>query len=325
MTAIDCHCHIYPEPYLAVINELRGGDAPYQQVAGRFGVHPSLTQPLKVGQIEQRLELMDDADIATHVLSLAPPYVWAPDVEVRVRLAASFNSGVSDLHRQHPSRFRFFATMPLPFVEASVDETRRAMELPGFAGVAVGTHTETVPIDDERWLPLYEVWNQHHLTVFLHPDGLCVPGVLNQYGLDLALGAPFDDTIAAARLIHSGIQTRFPDIRWLVPHLGGALPFLLGRLDLMWQRFRATVDLSAAPPSESLNQLYFDTVAAGATELQIAKAQLGVSRLVLGSDFPNVFADDLGRPRRLLVEAGFLHDEIEAVAISNPTGLLWAS
>ncbi len=316
--AIDVHAHYFPPAYLQAVGQYVNSEGPVGEVARHTVNHPILQQDkLFSGALEERLALMDAAGIETHILSFSSPNLWHPDAAARAELVRIFNDGCADVAARYPGRFLLFACMPLPFVGEAIQETERTFSNPDTVGVVMCTHVAGLPIDDDRFVPLYTYWNERNVTVFFHPDGFCAPQVLAQYGMDWSLGAPFEDTIVAMRLIHARLNERYPNITWIVPHLGGAFPFLLGSIDERWSRDPARSGLPK-PPSTYLDRILFDTVTPSARSLRLAKEVLGAGHLVLGSDFPYPsHRRNLGLGLRLLKEAGFTTHEIAGVLHDN--------
>jgi aminocarboxymuconate-semialdehyde decarboxylase len=297
---VDVHAHWFPPAYRAGLSEIHD----------RYGPCESLLRALgddRVGRIPEftdlavRRRLLDEAGITTQVLSLSTPHVWHPEVAAREHLTRAFNDGCASAH-ELDTRLRFFATLPLPFLPAAIAELERARTLPGYAGVAVPTHVDGVGWDDPRWTRLLERLDEDASTVLVHPDGFCVRGPLEAYYLDWTVGAPFEDTLCAMKLVHSGVLDRFPRIRWIVPHLGGLVPMVLDRVDRIWALNRDKVG-GEHPPSEGLRRLYYDTANSTRATLRLAAEVLGTDRLVFGTDFPYVDRHDLLRPIRDLLAA----------------------
>jgi aminocarboxymuconate-semialdehyde decarboxylase len=101
------------------------------------------------------------------------------------------------------------------------------------------------------------------------------------------VGFPMDTTLAAAKLVFSGVVERFPRIRWALGHLGGAIPYIAERLDRGYRAFRECRANISRPPSEYLKGFYFDTVNFDAGALKLAIAFAGADRLLAGSDYPH--------------------------------------
>lgn len=318
-TAIDVHTHISPAPYIEALKALPEDEAisvPLSlltQIESRF--------PLLFGDIDSRIRLMDEAGVGTAVLSMATPYMFPSEPSSRISMVRAWNDSCDTVASEHPDRFALFFSVPLPHVEAAIAETERVASRATTAGVTINTHTLRIAVDDPRWLPLYEQWNEIGLTVFLHPDGFCVKGLLNDYLMDWDIGTQFDDTIAAIRLINSGILTRFPNLRWIVPHLGGTLPFSLGRLDQHWERDQKQRSLKVAP-SQAMDGLMFDTAGHSAASVRFAMEILGENRVVFGSDFPIVSSKDLGAVVRTVIEGCGQGSALDAVLHDNARSVL---
>jgi len=138
----------------------------------------------------------------------------------------------------------------------------------------------------------------------------------------------FDDSIAAMRLATSGLVERYPNVAWIVPHLGGTIPFVARRIDRTWSNQQRAGQLTArqaalpAPPTTYLRGIYYDVLTYDAEALRLAKKVLGADRLVYGSDFPYASRDNIGAGRERLREAGFTDAETALVLRDNIAGRL---
>jgi aminocarboxymuconate-semialdehyde decarboxylase len=126
------------------------------------------------------------------------------------------------------------------------------------------------------------------LCVFLHPMIPVAAEPFKEYVLGPLVGFPFDTTLAVARMCFDGMLAEFPDIRWIIGHLGGAIPYLMERLDNGYRDFaecRVKIDQL---PSTYLKRLYYDTVTFSSYNLRMARDLLGVDHLLMGSDYPHL-------------------------------------
>jgi len=323
---VDVQTHLFPPAYLDALAVVARGGGRAAEVARDTLAYPVIgDDPLFTGALQQRLELMDAAGVDTHVLSFPAPFVWSAGAEEARRVSTAFNDGCAEVARDHRDRFELVATLPLPHVDESIAEAARALDELGAVGVSLCTQCDGTPIEDARFDPLYAFLSEREVAVLLHPDGFSVPGALADYGMEWAIGAPFDDTIVALRLIYSGLLDRHPGIRWIVPHLGGTLPFLIERVDRVWQRDAEVQALLDGPPSGYLPRLWFDTVNPDARCLGLSAAVLGGGRLMYASDFPFASRRDLGFSLGLLDEAGLAGDERAAVAGGTAAAVLGLS
>jgi aminocarboxymuconate-semialdehyde decarboxylase len=311
--AIDVHAHYFSPSYIAAARACLNDSGVPPDATGFLTSYERLdTDPAFTGAIDERLQLMDLAAIAIQVLSFSAGNVWHPDPDARTHLVEQFNDGCAEVVQRHPTRFRLFANVPLPFVDRAMRETERALTLPGCVGTSICTHSGGIPIDDRRWDPLYEMWNDLGVVVFIHPDGFCAPEVLGGHFMGWALGAPFDDTIAAVQLMTSGTLERFPRIQWIVPHCGGALPFLLERIDRVWDSYRHLLP-EAERPRRGVERLIFDTASPSAAAIALTAELLSSDQLVFGTDFPFANRNDLTEPRRMVRDAGLEPDKFDQV------------
>jgi aminocarboxymuconate-semialdehyde decarboxylase len=280
------------------------------------------------GALDERLALMDAAGIEWQVLSPAAPNLWHPEPAGRAALVRAFNDGCAEVCRAYPGRLAFFGNVPLPFVDEAIAEAARALDELGAVGVCTCTHIAGRPVDSPEFEPFYAFLDERRAALFFHPDGFCAPGVLDDFLGAWTLGVMFDDSIVVLRLVTSGLVERYPHVTWIVPHLGGTIPFVAGRLDRTWrngQRLGLLTPAQAAvpePPTTYLRRLYYDVVTYQTNALSLAKEVLGADRLVYGTDFPLASRDDLGAGRAMLVAAGFADAELAAVLRDNIAGVL---
>jgi aminocarboxymuconate-semialdehyde decarboxylase len=138
------------------------------------------------------------------------------------------------------------------------------------------------------------------------------------------VGAPFEDTIAALRLVLSGLTGRFPNVKIIVPHFGGTLPFLMQRLDDAAERERArgTQFNIDGPPSRLIKRLWFDTVNGSPAALRCACEAFGADRLMLGTDWPYLAGPKFKRCVTYVEESGLPKKDVEAILDRNAQELL---
>src|SRR5579864_1708389 len=277
---IDVHAHYYPAALSELMERVLGTPQRNRslQVMPGFSLHVP---------VEGQLELMDGAGIDRMVISLGntPPY--NADLDKAVSLARGFNDLYVDLHTRYPSRFNVFIGVPLPHLDAALEELERALALPGVVGLGLGASVLGKPLDDPEFDPFFAELDRRRTVTFIHPLG--TGGQLNseEYSLAWMVGSRFEDTIAMARLILSGLTLRYPNIRFIIPHLGGTLALFLQRMDNValrqgWQQ-RLGTDLK---PSDLARRFWVDTVSEQHSALRCACETFGVSQLMLGTDWP---------------------------------------
>jgi predicted TIM-barrel fold metal-dependent hydrolase len=283
---IDVHAHYYPTALYDLLDRLTS--QPRRRLGTEvrgFAHHVS---------IQGQLELMDQAGIDCMVMSLGntPPYY--PDGGLAAAAARGSNDLYVDLHTQHPSRFRAFVGLPLPHVDAALEELDRGLRLPGVVGIGLGCSVLGRPLDDREFDPVFADLNRRGAVVFVHPVGAGGGPNSQDFSLTWMLASRFEDTIAMARLILSGLTLRYPDIRFIIPHLGGTLALFLQRMDNVAERDgwreKYSPDLM---PSDLARRFWFDTVNEQHSALRCACETFGADRLVLGTDWPMLPPDKL--------------------------------
>ncbi|MBV9579669.1 MAG: amidohydrolase [Chloroflexi bacterium] len=281
---IDVHAHCTPGAYTAMLDRAggtRGQGEPYPTRPGA-GAPPRSDD---AADIQKRLELMDEAGVQMQVLSQpAGPYL--PSAADAAQGARLINDSYAELVRHHTDRFAAYAVLPLPHVEESLREMRRALDELALCGVIMACSIQRTRSPAEaEFEPLYEELNRRGATLYFHPsgNGLC-SAFLNDYGLTYAAGAPMEDTTVITHLMARGIPVRYPNIKIVVAHYGGAMPMLLHRLD---HEAPPRVPGLLEPPSATARRLYYDTVGHGSSiALWAAWKAFGADHLLAGSDYP---------------------------------------
>jgi aminocarboxymuconate-semialdehyde decarboxylase len=308
---IDVHAHYFPEVYLETFDRFGALDTD----AGRN---------LRAGagsEIDARLAMMDAAGVDTQVLSVGP-YVPAfareRDAIATARLG---NDLYAELAGAHPGRFRAFAALPLPHIDAALAELARTLDQLGMAGATITTSILGGSVADPRFAPVFEELDRRGAALFIHPAGVaaCSP-LVEANGLTWPIGAPIEDTMVALHLVAAGFPRRYPRLKIIIPHLGGAMPLLLPRLDD--HRF-LFLPAEAEAPSATVRRFWYDTVAHGSiTALRCACEALGADRLVLGSDYP--YQQDGGYTRAVtyVEDAGLTDAEVKQILETNAERLL---
>jgi aminocarboxymuconate-semialdehyde decarboxylase len=227
---------------------------------------------------------MDRQGVDVHALSLTHPMVYWADSRLGARLARAMNDALAEAHTAFPRRFVGLATLPLQDVGAALGELRRAAALPGIRGVYLGTNVNGRELADPIFLPIWERVSALGLPVFLHPLNVIGGSRLREFYLDYLLGNPFDTTVAAAHLVFGRVLDQFPRLRVCLPHAGGALPYLIGRLDRGW-RARTECRHLHRKPSAYLRRFTYDTITHAPASLRYLVDSVGAARVMLGSDY----------------------------------------
>jgi len=288
-TAIDIHAHFFPEAYLKLIEEegepfgvtLRrdpDGATLITEVATFGPLGPAFYAP------EVRLKAMDKQRVQVQALSLTAPMAYPAARAVGIRLARAWNDSAAEMARAYPDRFAVLATLPMQDPEAAVRELNRAVAELGCRGVYLGTNVRGKELADLSFLPVFERIHALGVPIFLHPLDVIGAQRLGAYHLHNLLGNPFDTAVAAANLIFSGMLDRFPTLQVCLPHAGGALPYLIGRLNHGW-KVRQECRALKKRPSSYLRRFTYDTISHAPQSLRYLIELVGADRVMLGSDY----------------------------------------
>ncbi|RQV10173.1 amidohydrolase [Burkholderia cenocepacia] len=321
--AIDIHAHYYPESFC----DLVGGEG--KRFGGAFACDDTTFTfrtpagglgplPMKFIDVDARLEDMDASGVDVQALSLSVPMAYWGDRPFNAKLARTWNTAASRVHQRHPARFVVLATLPMLDATDAIDELERASALPGVRGVYMGTNIDNRDLDDPRFAPVFARIEQLGLPVFLHPQQTVGGARLGDFYLSNLLGNPFDTAIAASHLILGGVLDRHPALHVTLPHAGGALPILVGRLDAGWT-VRPETRRLAQQPSSYLRRFSYDTVSHSGPVLNFLIENVGIDRLVLGSDY--CFDMGYAQPVRFLDRLD-LPDDQRALVLGGNAGRL---
>jgi predicted TIM-barrel fold metal-dependent hydrolase len=272
---IDVHAHYWTEDYLDLLVDLGKTDAGVVRGIGAGGG----------AELQARLRLMERAGIEMQVLSACPQLPYGEDEKKATRAARFVNDQYAELVQRHRDRFRAFAALPLPHLDESIGEMRRALDQLRMAGVAMNTTVLGRALVEPDYEPIFAELNSRGAVLYLHPagNGACSP-LIGNYHLTWMVGAPVEDTISIMQLITRGIPARYPEIKIINSHLGGALPMLLQRAD---DQYRWEAPDTPEPPSVAARRMWYDTVGHGhVPALRCAIDSFGAGRLLLGTDFP---------------------------------------
>jgi aminocarboxymuconate-semialdehyde decarboxylase len=322
---IDVHSHHYPDAYMEACRRPDSGLTHYYRDDGRLIVLQDgavgLAVPQPLPPLEHRIGMMDEAGVDVQVLSVSAPNVFRLPEPLRIPLTRDLNDEFSDLAGGARGRLRVFASLPLPAVDAALEELDRALALPQVAGIVVCSNIDRINLDDERFSPVWEELSRRGTTVFCHPTVACCTDGLREYAMSLAMGFMADTMFAVGRLAYAGTFDRFPGIRWIFTHLGGTIPFVLPRYDNYFRQFPECREKIDRPPSEIMRELYYDTVTMHAPALRCAVDTLGPGRLVFGSDYPHV-PGGIDRFVAVLNSVGLPEDELAMIGRRTAAGLI---
>jgi aminocarboxymuconate-semialdehyde decarboxylase len=236
-------------------------------------------------------------------------------------MAQGVNDDFASIVADRGDRFTALATLPLCDAVASAREFERATDELGLPGAMLFSNVNGVALSDERFWPLYERAAERNAVLYIHPIHPVGVEAMTEWWLMPLVGFLFDTTLAASKLVYSGVLERFPGIRWVLAHLGGAIPYLAERLDRGYEAFeecRANID---RPPSTFLRELYYDTVNFDPRAIELAIDFAGAEHIMAGSDYPHM----IGSIDKMLSSLGSVDLSVsdrEAILGGNAASLL---
>ena len=270
---IDVHQHPIPEHY--------------KRALANVGIGGSGENPWAQWSEAEQLELMDQTGIAAAVNSIASPGVYFGDVDFAVRLARECNEGSARMVADHPHRFGAFAILPLPAVDAAIREAEHALDVLKLEGICLLTHVGDRHLGQSEDDELYAELDRRKTVVFMHPlrnQATNMPAYSYPSGMtELVL----DTTRAIHNLLWKGTFGRFPNIRWIMPHGGGTVPYLVYRMSAMNNKPPVTANLAGGSVASALRRLHYDVAEICApAPLKCLMEIADPFRIMFGSDFP---------------------------------------
>jgi aminocarboxymuconate-semialdehyde decarboxylase len=289
---IDFHNHYYPPEYVEALKDPASKSAVHVTYDGDGNpcVHyPGDYNILVPGHrdIDYRQRVLDEHGVTTQLLTFTTPGVHVEAPETSVMWARMVNDAFARVVRERRGRFTALATLPLNVPAASVDELDRAMTVLGLPGAMVFSNVNHVALADARFETLWKKADELKAVIYIHPTDPSGVDAMLEYWLMPLVGFLMDTTLAASKLVFSGVVERYPGIRWALTHMGGAIPYLAERLDRGYRAFADCRENISRPPSEYLRTFYYDTVNFNPSALRLALDFAGPDRILAGSDYPH--------------------------------------
>ncbi|MCI0491020.1 MAG: amidohydrolase [Blastocatellia bacterium] len=311
MTVIDFHNHFYPPQY---VEALQSGPSAYK-VTFDSEANPVLHSPGDYNILVPSHRLLDirkiaieRAGVSKQIISFTAPGTLIEDPARSVELSRKVNDVLADVQREHTDHFAALGTLPLNDPEASVTELERAITELGLKGIALFSNANGVALSDKRFWPLYEKASELNVVFFMHPNYPVGVEAMKDYMLMPLVGFMADTTLATASLVFSGVIENFPNIKWVLGHLGGTIPYIAERLDRGYEAYEQCRENISRPPSYYLKKyFYYDTVNFDVKALQFAIDFAGADHIVAGSDYPH----QIGSLEKMLSSIGQLNINAE--------------
>jgi predicted TIM-barrel fold metal-dependent hydrolase len=269
MLRIDTHHHMIPPDY--------------REMLRRAGIDEAGGRALPNWSPEGSLQTMDELGVATAILSVSTPgTTFLPNPADAVALARDLNDYGAAVAASQPERFGFFATVPMPHIKEAVAETVRALDELKADGVVLLANNDGTYLGQDGQDELWAALDARSAVVFIHPadlPGPTVPGVA-PFAADFLL----DTTRAAYLLVRNGIRRKYPNVRFILSHAGGFVPYASHRMAVA---IMAETGASPADTLDDFSSFYFDTaLSSSAAALPTLLAFAKPGHITFGSDWP---------------------------------------
>ncbi|MSQ71961.1 MAG: amidohydrolase [Betaproteobacteria bacterium] len=296
---IDVHTHMLSNDWVSLL-EKHGGRYTLKKVLGGLrAIHldgaPFMTPVPNMFDWEARIANMDKAKVDVAILSLSCPNVYWGGEAVSSQAAQVMNNAFAGGQKRWPGRIRWLASLPWQYPKAAIAELRRARKA-GAVGVMVLANISGKHLTDPHFAPIWKEIDKLGLPVLIHPSA--PPGSkdlgMDEFQLTAPIGFTFDTSLAVARMMLDGFFDRHMRLKIIASHGGGALPFLIGRLNICWDNIPATRSKTTEPPRNQMRRVYCDSVVFRQNALDMTVAEFGTDNVLYGSDYPHTIGDMAG-------------------------------
>ncbi len=248
------------------------------------------SMPIKIPDAETQLQTMDGWRIRAAITSLTPRVLMGNPQRLR-EVARICNEFQARMLLEHPARFGSFALLPLPDVDGALEELTYALDILHLDGVGLFSSFAERYLGDSLFDPLFDELNRRKAVVFIHPTHCEAPAETHLHAPPFVVEYVFDTTRAIVNLVFTGTLKRCPDIRFIVAHGGGTVPFLAQRIAAL-EGHRGAKGVSDVIPA--LRSLYYETASATAVyALRCLQELVEPTHILWGSDLPFVYGERL--------------------------------
>ncbi|MGE0536395.1 MAG: amidohydrolase family protein [Pirellulales bacterium] len=284
---LDCQSHLFCADVIAQMERRSSDPRVFTRDGTRYVQMGDWLRkiPPHYLDVDVKLAAMDAAGIQMTALSINDPGPewFGSDGPAMARVMNDF---VADIVRRHPDRFIGLCVLPLQDMPAALAELDRAHKSLGMRGILLYTNLAGRFVDEAQFRPLFARATELDLPILLHPAKPLTTDVVKGYEMTSSLGNMFDNTIALTRIIMAGILDEFPGLKLVCPHLGGTLPYIVGRLDHQTQVLKRGPKYLQQAPSEYLKRVWLDIVSPLPLAMKFGYDFMGPDRLLFASDHP---------------------------------------
>ena len=287
---IDCQSHVFPRAYAELLTLNRNSLRTSRSDEGVYLIDYGAVQRFRIDldsySATRKLHAMDAAGVDMSVISVNIPTPDMLDADLALEGARICNDALAELCARHPSRFVGLASLPLNDPRTAIAELDRAVDELDLRGVFLPAHVNGAPLDAPQFEAFYAHAAARGLPLVLHPTVPVWGESIREYSMIPMMGFMVDTSFAMLRLILGGVMERHPTLQVVHPHVGGVLPYLMGRVVEQTEVKRRGRDHITRSPRETYRRVYLDMVSPDALAMQYAYDFAGADRLLFGSDHP---------------------------------------
>ena len=291
---IDCQSHVSSEEFLSILERRKESPCIVREGENRILIVNEWRRrvPPNLTDIGAKLAYMDRAGIAMSAISMNDP---GPELfgKDSAAMAVLLNDFIAETVRNHPTRFFGLASLPFDTPDSMLKEFDRATGELGLKGILLFSNLNGHFPDEEPYRPLFAEAERRGVPILLHPARPMTLDVTRAYDMSTMIGMLFDTTVALLRLILSGVLEEHPNLKLVCPHVGGTLPYLIGRIDYQTMVMKRGTEHIRRAPSEYLKRIWFDSVTQIGLAIRYAVDFAGADKLLFASDHPWVQAQPI--------------------------------
>ena len=284
---IDCQSHLFVPELLDYMEKRQSSPYAFRHGSDRYVVIREWKRRIlpKHTDVAAKLADMDAAGIELTALSTNDP---GPELfgNEGPSIARMINDYIGGVAREHPDRIFGLMVLPLQNMDASLQEMERCVNRLGMKGILLYSNLDGRFPDEPEFRPLFAEAERRGLPILLHPACPVTYDQTEGYNMAAGLGLMFDTSIALCRIILSGILDQHPRLKLVCPHVGGTLPYIIGRIDHQTQVLKRGAENLTKPPSEYLRHIYLDAVSPLPPAIRYGLDFVGPDRLLYGTDHP---------------------------------------
>jgi len=306
---VDTHHHILPDFFCQETNDSHapvGGLAPQEWSK------------------EAMISFMDDAGIDVAVTSVSTPGVHLGDSEKARSLARRCNEFAAELVHARPDRLASFACLPLPDIDASLEELSYALDILRLDGLVLFTNSRGVYLGDAALEPIFAELERRNAVVFVHPNP-SPDAVAHSLGLpDNLLDFPTDTNRAVAQMHYTNRFARTPNVKYIFSHAGGSIPFLAARFAIIDEMGFIPDGEQRGTAADMFRRMYWDTaLSASDPVFRILRDVAGTDQVLFGTDFPYLRRDLAVNAKQRILKSSELNDSEKHAVLGGTASRLF--